>query len=141
MEKHSMVRTVYLYLFALVGLALLITGTVKFLDMGLKTFIFKGADEPERISQNYYYGYTPALEKIISPEDVKNVEDLTDEEKQSLKEFIEGYQIWKEKSEKIDHLSSRRQQEASINLSMILVGLPLYLYHWGTIRREIKNRS
>jgi hypothetical protein len=140
MEKHSMVRTVYLYLFALVGLALLITGTVKFLDMGLKAFVFKGADEPERINQSYYYGYTPALEKVISPEEIDNVEDLTEEEKQSLKEFIEGYQTWKEKSEKIDYLSSRRQQEASINLSMILVGLPLYLYHWGIIRRDIKNR-
>lgn len=65
-KPRSLIRTIYLYLFALVGLALLTTGTVRFVDMGL---------------------------------------------------------------------------DASINLAMILVGLPLYLYHWQIIGRETRGEE
>ncbi len=140
-EKHSLVRTIYLYLFTIIGLSLVIIGTVRFLDMGLKAFIFRGADDPERVQQKYYQTYLPySVEKITAPEAVDGIEGLTDAEKDSLKNFIKDYEAWREDEEKIDYLSSRRQKEASINLSMLLVGLPLYLYHWRIIRRETKDK-
>ena len=43
-KHHSLVRTIYLYLFALVGLALLTIGAVRFVAMGLKAFVFTKAD-------------------------------------------------------------------------------------------------
>ncbi|MDD3399937.1 MAG: hypothetical protein WC919_07055 [Candidatus Paceibacterota bacterium] len=139
-KKHSLVRTIYLYLFTIIGLSLVVIGTVRFLDMGLKAFVFTGADEPERIQQRYYQGYLPsAVEKIATPEDVDGVEGLTDDEKESLKNFIKNYEEWREEGAKIDYVSSRRQRDASINLSLLLVGLPLYLYHWRIIRRETKG--
>jgi hypothetical protein len=139
-KKHSLVRTIYLYLFTIIGLSLVVIGTVRFLDMGLKAFVFTGADEPERIQQRYYQGYMPsAVEKIATPEEVDEVEGLTDAEKASLKDFIRSYETWQEDRGKIDYVSSRRQQDASVNLSMLLVGLPLYLYHWRIIRRETKG--
>ncbi len=141
-KKHSLVRTIYLYLFTIVGLSLVVIGTVRFLDMGLKAFVFTGAEEPERIQQKYYQGYLPsAVEKIATPEEVDEVEGLTDAEKESLKDFIRSYEAWQEDRGKIDYVSSRRQQDASVNLSMILVGLPLYLYHWRIIRRETKDNG
>lgn len=141
-QKHSLVRTIYLYLFTIVGLALVIIGSVRFLDMGLKATIFRGADEPQRIQQRYYQGYyPPVLEKIASPEEVDAVEGLTDAEKTSLKDLVQNYERWKEESQQIDYLSSQRQRDASINLSMLIVGLPLYLYHWRIIRRETKDKA
>ncbi len=32
--------------------------------------------------------------------------------------------------------SRNRQRELSSSLSMILVGIPLYLYHWKTIQKD-----
>jgi len=49
MKKQSLVRTIYLYIFALLGLVLLIIGGVNFVNMGLKAFIFTQADEEQRI--------------------------------------------------------------------------------------------
>jgi len=49
MKKHSLVRTIYLYIFALLGLVLLIIGGVNFLNMGLKAFIFTQAEEEQRL--------------------------------------------------------------------------------------------
>ena len=37
---YPLIRTIYLYLFALLGLALLTIGGVRFVDMGLKAFVF-----------------------------------------------------------------------------------------------------
>jgi len=32
--------------------------------------------------------------------------------------------------------SNQRRRQLSTSLSMILVGVPLYLYHWKTIKKE-----
>ncbi len=136
-NKHSIIRTIYLYLFTLVGLALLIIGTVKFIDMGLKTFVFTKAEEPEAVQQRYYSD--PVNIYAFKLENLQDDEELTQEERQTLKEFLADYKELQEKEEKIDYLASKRQREASNNLAMIIVGLPLYLYHWRIIKRETKE--
>ncbi len=134
LEKHSLIRTIYLYLFALVGLALLISGAVRFIDMGLKMYIFTKAEEPERIQQKYY-GYQPPM-PVAELEKYQESKELTKEEIIILKDYLANYKNWQEEQGKIDYLTSKRQREASNNLAMILVGLPLYLYHWRLIRKE-----
>lgn len=137
-QQHGLIRTIYLYLFALVGLALLISGTVRFIDMGLKMFVFTQADLPEKVQQRYYYPTIPLpVEKLEGYQDNEN---LTAEEKETLKSFLADYKEWQEEVAKIDYLASTRQREASSNLAMILIGLPLYLYHWRTIKRELRQK-
>ncbi|MCD6410420.1 hypothetical protein J7K92_00525 [bacterium] len=133
----SILRTIYLYFFSALGLVLVIIGTIRFIDMGLKTFVFTQADQQPR----YYYPLPPApvsLEKIsqLSEDD----QELSKEEKQLLIDFLKEYKETKEKNEKINPLVAKRQRDASINLSLIIVGLPLYLYHWSIIRRENKKK-
>lgn len=137
-HQHGLIRTIYLYLFALVGLALLISGTVRFIDMGLKMFVFTQADLPETVQQRYYYPTIPfPVEKL---EGYQDDEDLTAEEKETLKSFLKDYKEWQEGEAKIDYLASKRQRDASSNLAMILIGLPLYLYHWRIIKRELRQK-
>jgi len=35
--------------------------------------------------------------------------------------------------------SNQRKRQLSASISMILVGIPLYLYHWKTIKKETKK--
>ncbi|MBA7611946.1 hypothetical protein ES703_19178 [subsurface metagenome] len=135
-KKHSLVRTIYLYLFALVGLALLISGTVRFLDMGLKMFIFTKAEDPEKIQRMYYS--SPPI-SVARFEKYQESQELTEEEITTLKGWLADYEEWQGEEAKIDYLASKRQREASGNLAMILVGLPLYFYHWRIIRKETKD--
>lgn len=37
-------------------------------------------------------------------------------------------------------ITRQRQRDLSNSLSMIVVGLPLYLYHWKTIQKETKKQ-
>ena len=135
-KKYSLVRTIYLYLFALVGLALLITGAVRFLDMGLKMFIFTKAEDPENIQRMYYSGSPIPVSRL---EKYEESEELTENEITTLKNWLAEYEEWQKEEAKIDYVASSRQREASSNLAMLLVGLPLYLYHWRIIRKETKN--
>lgn len=140
MEKHPLIRTIYLYLFTIVGLALLVIGCVRFLDMGLKMFIFKQADAPEKLQQQFScQSYMPM--PITKLEAIQDSGELTADEKAALRSFLEDYKRCKEEGAKIDYLASRRQRDASSSLAMILVGLPLYLYHWRIIKVETKKRE
>jgi hypothetical protein len=136
---YPLIRTIYLYLFALLGLVLITIGGVRFIDMALKVFVFTKAENEERIT----YQEPPMLPLLPSKtEGNKNNQEkmcLTEEEKQIFNNWMTDYKNWKEKREKFDYLASKRQKEASYNLAMILVGLPLYLYHWRIIKKETKN--
>lgn len=143
MKKQSLVRTIYLYIFALLGLVLLIIGSVNFLNMGLKAFIFTQADEEQRIlyKQMPFPSSMPTVERI--GEEIEKGEEvcLSEEEKASIQKWLVDYNNWKESSLKIDPVVTRRHRDASLNLSLILIGLPLYLYHWRIIRRETKDKE
>ena len=138
MEKHPLIRTIYLYLFTIVGLALLTAGGVRFVNMGLKAFVFTKADEPQRIQQKYYISAPIAVERV---EKYQEGEELSAEEKAPVKQWLEDYKKWQEESAKIDYVVSERHSDAATNLAMILVGLPLYLYHWFLIKRETKEKN
>ena len=133
-KQHlPLVRTIYLYLFALVGLALLSIGVVRMVDLGLKALVFTGADESQR---NYSRQLMPAL---VAPEKLDKAQasaDLTAEEKSLLKQWLADYKSWQETQAKLDPVREQRQRDASTSLALIIVGLPLYLFHWGIIRKE-----
>ena len=136
MEKHSVIRTIYLYAFALLGLIFLCISGIRFLDMGLKAFIFTKADEQMKVD----------YERPIMPysyEKIKGLGEgevsLTNEEAIQIGEIIQEYENWEKRSDKVDPITSNRHRDASSSLAMILVGLPLYFYHWSVIKRETKD--
>lgn len=137
---YPLIRTIYLYLFALVGLTLLIIGTTRFVDMGLKVFVFTKAEDEERL-----YNKQPPMpyqiDRVKEINEIKDTENLTEEERASIKEWLVNYEEWKKEESKVDTITSRRHRDASGNLSMILVGLPLFLYHWRIIRRETNKKK
>lgn len=103
------IRLIYLYLFSFVGLLVVVIGSVRMVDLGMKFFIFKDADKYE----------------YITPMEVGG---------KKAKFAEEAARINAEKDQK-----RNRQREFSNSLAMIIVGLPLYLYHWKTIQKENKN--
>lgn len=144
MEKNSLIRTIYLYLFAIVGLTLLIIAGVRFINMGLKAFIFTKADEQMRIEyKQSSYAPVPVekLNQIQTDAAAGKQVTLSEDQVQQIDQWLADYKNNSEARAKIDPISTQRQQEASISLAMIIIGLPLYLYHWGIIRRETKKQE
>jgi hypothetical protein len=132
MNHYPLIRTIYLYIFALLGLILVIIGGVRLIDMGLKAFVFTQAEEEQRVSHFYYS--RPAYPNL--GEGVLEQESLSEQEIVLLKSWLADYESWQERIDKIDPITARRHREASTSLAMIFIGLPLYFYHWMIIKRE-----
>lgn len=102
-------RLLYLYLFSFIGLLITVIGSIQIVDLGLKTYVFK-------VEDYIYYPEPVMLEEenklTVSPEEMA---------KRSIREQ-----------------ANQTKRQLSNSLSMILIGAPLYLYHWSTIKRENK---
>ena len=108
------IRLLYLYLFSFIGLIIAVIGTIQIVDLGMKVYIFKDADK---------YDYPMTTKFDPSGKEVT----LTDQE-------IKDQKVQQDKE-----TTRNRQRQASTALAMLLVGIPLYKYHWNTIKREGKN--
>jgi hypothetical protein len=138
-SKNSLIRTIYLYSFSLLGLILMVIGSVNFLDMGMRAFIFTKADEG--MNDNYMMSCPPTavMEKFGKVDgNASESFNLTIEDKEMMSMWKQDYKNWKDMP-KVDYVTQQRHRDASNNLALIVIGLPLYLYHWFVIRKELKN--
>jgi hypothetical protein len=117
MAFNLTLRKSFLYIFATVGLVLCIIATVSLINLGLKTYVFTKADYP------CYRPYGPEI-MIKDP----NGAELSQEEKDRANAEAER--------QCADQRASDKQRQASNAIAMLIVGLPLYAYHWITIRKE-----
>lgn len=112
MALNLTLRKTFLYIFASVGLVLSIIGTVSLINLGLKSYVFTKAD-------NYCFNYaTPVLDKDGSS--VARTQAQIDQDKKNCEE----------------QQTANRQSQASNAIAMLIVGIPLYAYHWMVIRRD-----
>lgn len=107
------IRKIYLYLFALIGLVISTIGAVQLVNLGLKSFIFDEADT--------YYTYP--MEKPISVTGATTTATI-----QPTQEEIDAYNAKQRRSQ--------RQRDAANALAMLIVGIPLYGYHWQILKKE-----
>lgn len=139
MKTPSVVRTVYLYLFSLIGLCLVVIGGVRLVDMGLKAFIFTAADEAQK-SISAVPPYPPVSDKDIKNKTADGVE-LSVEDKAALEQWRADYERWQTAESKRNYVNEERSREAASSLAFILIGLPLYFYHWSVVRRESSKKE
>ncbi len=100
-------RLLYLYLFSFVGLLIVVFGSIQLVNLGLKAYVFKGADT---------YEVYPISLPDGKPMETKE-ELLAKQERETARQ---------------------RQRELVNSVSMLVVGTPLYLYHWRLIKKESK---
>jgi len=142
-DTKVFIRTIYLYLFSLVGLFILVFGSIGLIKLALTTWVFPDAD-------NYTYNMRPLIlpdGKIASESELieglkscKENCDLSSNDKEALSEWLAEYKENKENGPK-KQISANRQRQLSQNLAMILVGLPLYFYHWTVIKKDAKKKK
>lgn len=103
--------------------------------MGLKIYVFTEAERDKNYERIMLAPCSIEPERLIKSEE-SLTDDLTEEEMTALKVWLAKYQ----EQEDIDYVKVNRHQDAATNLSFILVGLPLYLYHWHIIKKEKEEK-
>ena len=137
MEKNRSlsIRTVYLYVATLVGLGLIIGGGVQAFELILKSTVLTQADAEERL----YAKQPPMPYSINVMTEASGSPELTAEQQAMMERWLADYQRWSEQQEKVDVVAARRERQAATALALLFVGIPVYLYHWLTIRRELNR--
>lgn len=113
MATNPIIRKIYLYLFSTVGLILVIIGGVMLVNLALKAFIFTKAE--------FNYEYPQPVSAPVKSGDNAAVVQLSKEE-------LDAYNK--------NQRESQRQRDIAQALAQIIIGIPLYLYHWRVIRNE-----
>ena len=109
------IRKVYLYLTSLIGLVLILIGATQMINLALKTWIFTKAD-------NYIYG--PCYDYSTAPVKEGEPRQLSTEDCEK---------------QRAEERSARRQSDAARSIAFVLVGAPVWLYHWNKIKDERDN--
>ncbi|MFA6410394.1 MAG: hypothetical protein WCW26_02345 [Candidatus Buchananbacteria bacterium] len=145
MKNHPLIRTIYLYLFALIGLAMVTVGAAKGVDLGLKVWVFTQAEADLNYNK---YMMPPALTVATETKNVEELKacadkcELTADQKKALENWTADYKNWQDQQtqlSKVDYKTQSQQREAASALSLIIVGLPLWLYHWTVIKKDQKK--
>lgn len=116
-NKPPIIKTLYLYVVSLVALFMVVFSLADIINIALRTYVFTAADQG-------YSGYYP---EPACP--IKGTDAAT-----STKDICIG----REERETIDKKNNTAQKQRDLvrDISFIIVGVPLFLYHWRIIRKK-----
>lgn len=124
------IRNVYLYLVAMIGLIVFVVGTVGLVNNVLENYVFQ-------VDEDRYYALPldgGVCSKFYNPDPTSSqMLERTDEEIAECEAQIE------EQNQRNRDNNIKRELASSI--SSIVVGLPLWLLHWGIIQREYSRKK
>lgn len=133
--SFRVIRNVYLYMVAVIGLITLIIGSVGLINNVLQNYIFQVDD------YSYYYEPYPVKggdycsQAYPDPTDTTGKTMITPTSDE-IEQCREQQKVQSERARK-----SNIGREFSIALAQILVGLPVWLFHWGIIQKEYKRKK
>lgn len=143
--KNPIIRAIYLYLFALVGLAMLVIGASMIINLGLKAWVFTQADQQDKYVSQPIPPYLNSDVKTVSQIQVCSDKcELSAQQKEQVNSWLVEYKNWEEQQKNADPniwTVRNRQRQAATALSLILIGLPLWLFHWSVIKRDNKKEE
>jgi glucan phosphoethanolaminetransferase (alkaline phosphatase superfamily) len=134
-KTTKMIRSIYLYLAALISLIFVAVGTGRIINTALKAYIFPEAEKGGYgmcVSQPPLY----ELDSIKSVEKTRDAELTTQDQKDQLNSFLQDYKSWKENNYGETCLIRERQRNYVDSFTMLLVALPICLIHWKIIKKD-----
>lgn len=132
--KVKLIRTVYLYLAALISLIFVAVGTGTLLNTAMKYYFFPKAEKGgfNRCNQQPpVYGLEKTSFSAVS----------TDEQKTQLNNLLKDYDEWKKNNTGEECYSQERQNNVVNALTMIVIALPVMMIHWRIIKREKNDKE
>ena len=118
-SKVALIKNLYLYLVSFVALMMVVFSTADVINIALRTYIFTKADKD-------FYSYPEAI-----CEPVKALPAAGTTTPPSRCSTSEDQQKRAD-----DNRAGQRQRDLVRDISMILVGVPLFGYHWRLARRK-----
>jgi hypothetical protein len=116
MKGVSIIRTIYLYLFALVGLFILTFSAVTFVGGVMSRYVL-----PEE-----YIDYETPAPVGVSPDGKPILSQLTPDQK---------------KAQFATQQNNNLKNKISQSVAGVLIGFPLWWFHWGWIQKDRRREE
>lgn len=116
LKLMSKIRQLYFYVVTLIGLLMVVFPTADLINQGLKTWVFPAAEETE---------FGPYPRPIAGPDG-----SVVETEEQA------GARIKQEEGFARRQRASQKQRNVIRDISFLLVGIPLFLFHFRVVQRE-----
>lgn len=132
--KAKLIRTIYLYLAALVSLIFVAVGTGNLLNTGLKFYFFPKAEKGgfSRCNQQppIYSLDKNALAPVATPD-----------QKVQLDNLLRDYAQWQKDNTGEECYSQERQNNVVNALTMMIIAIPIFALHWRIIKKEKEEKE
>ncbi|MFC1747805.1 hypothetical protein ACFL2V_03275 [Pseudomonadota bacterium] len=127
-KSLRVIRNVYLYLVAMIGLVVFVIGSIGIIDNILQNYVFQ-------VDSFTYYraplGYDACTRSYVAPEGGQ-----VERSEEEIAKCEAKYDEYNEKEAK-----NEVKKDFAISIAQLLVGLPLWLFHWGIIQREYRRKK
>lgn len=138
-KTKTLIRSIYLYLAVFVGLMMIAIPAGQLLKLSLESWVFPLAMEQE-YRYDEAYPTKPYINRIDENADLATIK-LTEEEVEILADWQADYKKWQEKQDSIDWRKARIQNKVADNLSILIIGLVVFLSHGYVLRRDKKKEK
>ncbi|MSU75508.1 MAG: hypothetical protein EXS55_03280 [Candidatus Magasanikbacteria bacterium] len=126
--KSTLIKNLYLYLVCFVALMMVVIATGDVIQIILKKYIFTKADQD-------YYSYPTSDCGAIMPKGAPPIPAMPEGVKSPTPEECKQRET-EARKQSDDNRASQRQRDLVRDISFILVGVPLFVYHWSVVRRK-----
>ncbi|MFA6099308.1 MAG: hypothetical protein WC750_00330 [Patescibacteria group bacterium] len=126
LNKSSLIKTIYFYLVSLIALLMVVFSTADLINLGLKTWVFPKTNAT-------YYGM-PCASQVYPVPAEKGVT-------QTVATIDYAKQCEADRQNQAEMSIIQNQRDAVRDISMIVVGIPLFLYHWITLRKDKESEK
>jgi hypothetical protein len=124
-HKGRVIKSLYFYLVSFVALMMVVFSSADLINIALRTWVFTAADKDA-------YAYPRAICEVPAPStDPKAVPAVSKAECEKQNEENE------KQNEK--NRIAQKQRDVVRDISMIVVGIPLFLIHWRILRSKDEN--
>lgn len=126
-QPKKVIKSLYFYLVSFVALMMIVFSTADTINIALKTWVFTAADKD-------MYAYPRAACEMpapATPTDPKTVPATTKEECEKQNEL----NLKQNEASRV----AQKQRDVVRDISMIVVGIPLFLIHWRIVRSKEEN--
>jgi len=136
---RSVIRPTYFYFVALGSLVMIVVAGGFLINIALKTWVFPQAGEADKTATIHvvepFSSEKTGVQSIITCGEKcgldKDTVDLA-------KQWVADYDAWQTE---VSKPVNNTQRSAAASIPYVVLGIPLFLYHWGVARRESKDRK
>ncbi|MFA6909025.1 MAG: DUF5671 domain-containing protein [Patescibacteria group bacterium] len=138
-EEKTAIRPTYFYFVSLASLLMIVIAGGFLINIVLKTWVFPSAGEADelasKVSTPVDFSGDTAVASLVSCGEKCGI----DQETIALAErWDDEYMTWQEQNSRT---INNRQRQAATSIPFVLLGIPLFWYHWFVVRKEAKEKK